>query len=225
MTAPRAHRIVAVLLALAALAGCGGGSGQSVKQRASASPSEQTSGPAPTIAGSVPPRLDPLNVYAAATAGALSPAVRADPALVYVPNSDSNSVDVISQRTFKVVGHFAVGALPQHVTPSWDLRTLYVTNDQGNSLTPIDPRTARPGKPIPVLDPYNMYFTPDGRWAIVVAEAHRELDFRDARTMALHHALATPECAGVDHMDYTADGRYALVSCEFPGRSIVIDLG
>ena len=224
MTPPRAHGIAAVLLALAALAGCGGGSGQALKQRASSSAREQTSGPAPTIAGTVPPQLDPLNVYAAAGAGALSPVVRADPALVYVPNSKSDSVDVISQRTFKVVAHFAVGALPQHVTPSWDLRTLYVTNDEGNSLTPIDPRTARPGKPIPVLDPYNMYFAPDGRWAIVVAEAHRELDFRDAHTMALRHALATPQCPGIDHVDYTADGRYALASCEFGGRLIVVDL-
>ena len=224
MTPPRAHSIAAVLLALAALAGCGGGSGQALKQRASSSAREQTSGPAPTIAGTVPPQLDPLNVYAAAGAGALSPVVRADPALVYVPNSKSDSVDVISQRTFKVVAHFAVGALPQHVTPSWDLRTLYVTNDEGNSLTPIDPRTARPGKPIPVLDPYNMYFTPDGRWAIVVAEAHRELDFRDAHTMALRHALATPQCPGIDHVDYTADERYALASCEFGGRLIVVDL-
>ena len=224
MTPPRAHGIAAVLLALAALAGCGGGSGQALKQRASSSAREQTSGPAPTIAGTVPPQLDPLNVYAAAGAGALSPVVRADPALVYVPNSKSDSVDVISQRTFKVVAHFAVGALPQHVTPSWDLRTLYVTNDEGNSLTPIDPRTARPGKPIPVLDPYNMYFAPDGRWAIVVAEAHRELDFRDAHTMALRHALATPQCPGIDHMDYTADERYALASCEFGGRLIVVDL-
>ncbi|HEY2282746.1 MAG TPA: beta-propeller fold lactonase family protein, partial [Solirubrobacteraceae bacterium] len=101
---------------------------------------------------------------------------------------------------------------------------LYVTNDAGNSLTPIDPRTARPGQPIPVLDPYNMYFTPDGRWAIVVAEARRQLDFRDAHTMALHHALTTPQCAGVDHMDFTADGRYALVSCEFAARMIVVDM-
>jgi DNA-binding beta-propeller fold protein YncE len=99
-----------------------------------------------------------------------------------------------------------------------------VTNDLGNSLTPIDPRTGRPGRPIPVADPYNMYFTADGRWAVVVSEARRELDFRDARTMALHHALPTPQCRGVDHMDFTASGRYALVSCEFSGRAIVVDM-
>jgi DNA-binding beta-propeller fold protein YncE len=69
-----------------------------------------------------------------------------------------------------------------------------------------------------------MYFTADGRFAIIVAEARRRLDFRDAHTMALEHALATPECAGVDHMDFTADARLALVSCEFGGRMIVVDL-
>jgi DNA-binding beta-propeller fold protein YncE len=144
---------------------------------------------------------------------------------VYVPNSESNTVDVISQRTFEVIRHFPVGALPQHVTPSWDLRTLWVTNDQGNSLTPIDPRTSRRrGPAVPVLDPYNLYFTADGRRAIVVAEAHRALDFREPHTMRLRHTLELPACAGADHMDFTADGRRALVSCEFAGRMAVVDL-
>jgi YVTN family beta-propeller protein len=208
------------------LAGCGGGSTTNVRRgpAASIADHQRGGGSGPPAAGRTLPRLGRANIYAADGAGLLSPAVRGDPALVYVPNSGSNTVDVISQRTFKVIRRFPVGAQPQHVTPSWDLRTLYVTNDLGNSLTPINPRSGRPGKPIPVLDPYNMYFTTDGRWAIVVAEAHHELDFRDAHTMALHQALATPQCAGVDHMDYTADGRYALVSCEFAGRAIVVDL-
>ncbi len=77
---------------------------------------------------------------------------------------------------------------------------------------------------MPVLDPYNLYFTPDGRRAIVVAEAHRQLDFRAPHTMRLIHTLATPMCPGIDHMDYTRSGRLALVSCEFAGRMIVVDL-
>ncbi len=166
----------------------------------------------------------PGGVYAADRAGALSATVRADPALVYVPNTMSNTVDVISQRTLKVVEHFSTGAVPQHVTPSYDLKTLYVDNDIGNSLTPIDPRTGRPGRPIPVQDPYNLYFTPDGRFAIVVAEALRRLDFRNPHTMALEHSLAVPGCRGVDHMDFSADGRYAYASCEFSGQLIEVDL-
>ena len=174
--------------------------------------------------GGIPALLDRRNVYAAGRPNALAPQVRHDPARVYVPNSKSDTVDVISQRSARVIAHFKTGGLPQHVTPSWDLRTLWVTNDTGNSLTPVDPRTSRPGRRVPVLDPYNLYFTADGRRAIVVAEAHRELDFRQPHTMRLMHALPLPGCDGVDHMDYTADGRFALVSCEFAGRLVVVDL-
>ena len=124
----------------------------------------------------------------------------------------------------RVINHFAVDRLPQHVTPSWDLKTLWVTNDLGNTLTPINPKTGKPGATVAVDDPYNLYFTADGKRAIVVAEALRRLDFRDPQTMALKHSLATPECRGIDHMDYTANGRTALVSCEFSGRMIVVDL-
>jgi DNA-binding beta-propeller fold protein YncE len=224
-TPPAAAALLAALLALIAASGCAGSSRQPARSTAATIATRAADPGWPsTVPGRIPPPLDPLNVYAADREGMLSAAVRHDPALVYVPNSKSNTVDVISQRSFRVIRRFAVGALPQHVTPSWDLRTLYVTNDLGNSLTPIDPRTGRPGTPIPVLDPYNMYFTADGRFAIVVAEANRRLDFRDAHSMVLRHALTTPECAGVDHMDFTADGRYALVSCEFGGRMIVVDL-
>jgi DNA-binding beta-propeller fold protein YncE len=235
---------------LLALVGCGGDPGRpAAEQRATAraapaataraAPAATTrAAPAPAVRAAAPARAAvavprpgripaPLaadDVYAAGRPGRLSPTVRGDPARVYVPNSTSNTVEVISQHSLRVVRRFAVGAQPQHVTPSWDLRTLWVTNDGGNSLTPIDPRTSRPGRPVPVDDPYNLYFTADGRRAIVVAEARRWLDFRDPRTMRLRHRLRVPGCAGVDHMDFTADGRRALVSCEFAARMIVVDL-
>jgi DNA-binding beta-propeller fold protein YncE len=174
--------------------------------------------------GRIPPPLDHRDVYAAGRPGRLAAATRHVPARLYVPNSQSNTVDEISQRSGRVVRHFAVGAEPQHVTPSWDLRTLWVTNDRGNSLTPIDPRSGRPGRPVPVLDPYNLYFTADGQRAIVVAEAYRRLDFRSPHTMKLKHALPVPQCPGIDHMDFTADGRRALASCEFGARLVVVDM-
>jgi YVTN family beta-propeller protein len=173
-------------------------------------------------AGTVP-ATPKRNVYTFDGANMLAPAARNALPRVYVPNSESGSVDVIDPRTYRVVGHFAVGALPQHVTPAYDLKTLYVTNDLGNSLTPIDPRTGKPGRPIPVDDPYNMYFTPDGRFAIVVAERLQRLDFRDSHSFRLQHSLHVP-CAGVDHMDFSADGTYLIASCEFSGQLIKVDV-
>ena len=170
-----------------------------------------------------PALLDSQNVYAADGPNQLHGAARQARSLIYVPNSKSDSVDVIDPRTYRIVDHFAVGGLPQHVVPSYDLKTLYVTNDTGNSLTPINPRTGKPGAPIPVDDPYNMYFTPDGRLAIVVAEALHRLDFRDAHTFRLRHSLHV-DCSGVDHIDYSSDGRYLLASCEFSGQLIKVDV-
>jgi YVTN family beta-propeller protein len=171
----------------------------------------------------MPASLDPANVYAADTPQGLSPGVAGDVPMVYVPNGISNTVTEIDPATYKVVRTFPVGALPQHVVPSWDLNTLWVTNDRGNSLTPIDPKTGEPGAAVSVADPYNMYFTPDGRFAIVVAEALQRLDFRDPHTMALERSVHVP-CPGVDHMDFSADGRYLVASCEFGSSLVKVDV-
>jgi YVTN family beta-propeller protein len=168
-------------------------------------------------------RAGALDLYAHNRAGMISQVARRQLARVYVPNSAGDSVDVIDPHTYKVVDHFRVGALPQHVTPSHDLRTLYVDDDVGNTLTPIDPLTGRPGRPFPVADPYNLYFTVNGRYAIVVAERLHRLDFRNAHTFRLVRALNVP-CAGVNHMDFSPNGGYAIASCEFSGRLVKIDI-
>jgi YVTN family beta-propeller protein len=170
-----------------------------------------------------------FNVYAHDMAGDwspnLSPAVIAHP-LVYVPDSDSDTVDVIDPATFKIVHHYVTGANPQHVAPSYDLRRLFVDNDEANSLTPIDPTTGLPSGPnIPVADPYNMYFTPDGSMAIVVCEALRRLDFRNPQTFALIKSLPVPlPIDGIDHLDFSADGSYAVMSAEYSGDLVKVDI-
>ena len=172
--------------------------------------------PTNAVPSSPTPRVRP-DIYAAAAAGDLSPRVAGIRPRVYVPNSESNTVSVIDPRTYKVVATYPVGIYPQHITPSWNLRWLYVDNTSGNSLTVIDPRTGRPtGKVLPVTDPYNLYFTPDGRKAIVVNERFQRLDFRNAKTWALIKSLAIPS-AGPDHLDFSVDGRFFVVSCEFSG--------
>jgi YVTN family beta-propeller protein len=158
----------------------------------------------------------------------MSPAVGGALPRVYVPNLRSDDVYVIDPTTFKVVDKYPVGRSPQHIVPAWDLKTLWVTNNAegrtDGSLTPIDPMTGKPGKAIAVDDPYNMYFTPDGREAIVVAEAHARLDFRDPHTMQLKSSLDVPDCKGINHADFSIDGKYAIFTCEFGGKLAKIDM-
>lgn len=174
-------------------------------------------------AGAPAPRA-PGEIYAGTAEGMLAPAAEGVPYRVYVPNSESDTVDVIDPRSFEVVDSFSVGGLPQHVTPSHDLATLWVNSNQGNTLQGIDPETARPtGAAIEVDAPYNLYFTPDGESAIVVAERLQRLDFRDPETMALEDMLDVP-CEGVNHMDFSPEGDYLIASCEFADALIKVDL-
>jgi YVTN family beta-propeller protein len=170
----------------------------------------------------MPPLLDPRDVYAADRPGRLSPVVRDFPSRVYVPNTNSNTVSVIDPATYQVVETIPVGVQPQHVVPSWDLKTLWVNNNRGHTLTPIDPATGVAGRPVDVHDPYNLYFTPNGRYAVVMASMDRELVFRDPHTMRT--LKTTPvTCYGVNHADFSADGRYFIVSCEFSGELLKVD--
>src|SRR5256714_6960233 len=214
MHSNRAWSLVAVLVTLTLF----GGASRAVSQAA---------GRVESIPG-MPPVTNPTNLYSETTADKLSPAVANVPARVYVPNVKSHEVHVIDPATMTVIDRFKVGKNPQHVVPSWDLKTLWVTNNAegrtDGTLTPIDPLTGKPGKAVAVDDPYNMYFTPDGRSAIVVAEALKRLDFRDPHTMALQSSLHAPKCPGINHGDFSIDGRYLIMTCEYAGRLVKIDL-
>ncbi len=184
--------------------------------------------PAVVTVPGMPPVLNPANLYSEAGANQFSPAVAGALTRIYVPNLRSDDVYVIDPATYKVLYKFKVGRSPQHVVPSWDLKTLWVTNNaegsNAGSLTAIDPKTGRPRLTVKVDDPYNMYFTPDGKQAIVVAESRARLDFRDPQTMALKWSLPVPGCKGINHADFSIDGRYAIFTCEFGGRLAKIDL-
>src|SRR5207253_1273507 len=149
----------------------------------------------------MPPVTNRTNLYSETTADKLSPALANVPPRVYVPNVKSREVYVIDPATFTVIDRYKVGKKPQHVVPSWDLTTLWVTNNAegrtDGTLTPIDPVTGKPGPDVAVDDPYNMYFTPDGTSAVVVAEAMKRLDFRDPKTLALQGSVSAPRCGGI----------------------------
>ena len=194
-------------------------------------PSPATSPAPPQPPGAVsaglpgmPPVSDPHNIDADAGANMLSATAKAARPLVYVPHARSGDVWVIDPTTFAVVGKYPAGKEIQHVVPAYDLNTLYATDDKGNHLLPFDPRTGLPGNPIPVTDPYNMYFTPDGAYAISVAEARRELVWYDPHTWAQRDVTPVPGCAGIDHADFSVDGRTAVFTCEFAGAVVVVDV-
>jgi YVTN family beta-propeller protein len=211
----------------------GPASGPASSGSAPAPSSDSSSAPTVTpspAAGS--PGSGPVNLYAAAGIGMFSPSVSAFPERVYVPDEASGTVVVIDPRTFRILLRYPVGASPEHVTPDWDLQHLYVEAPFGNRLTIIDPKSGRVVGHHAIRGPYNLYFTLDGRMAIVILDSirpgieyggHAQVTFYDRRTWHLIKALDVP-WAGADHLDFSADGRFFLLSTEYAGRLVRIDV-
>jgi YVTN family beta-propeller protein len=233
MRIPR-WQVAAALTSVVVLAGAcsSGGDGDDAQVDAGDDPatSVESSSPDATDTSTTDPPKQ-TNVYEHTGAGDLAETVTDIPTRVYVPNGESDTVSVIDPVTFEVIDQYPVGRLPQHVVPSHDMQTLYVTNNIGNTLTPIDPRTGQPGESFAVDVPYNLYFTPDGTRAVVIAERNSQVDFRDPTTWELIKRVDIPPeqrdeggDSGVNHAEFTADGKTMIASCEFSGWLVRIDL-
>jgi YVTN family beta-propeller protein len=164
-----------------------------------------------------------VNVYANTLSGVVQCPLCQIPERVYVPNSLANTVDVIDPKTFKVIDHYAVGSIPHHIAPAWDMSALYVDNEGSSSLTVIDIHTGRPSGRINIPFPYNLYFTPDGTKAIDVVERLQRIEFRDPHNgWRLLRAVPIP-WPGADHLDFSADGSYLMISTEYSGVVARVD--
>jgi YVTN family beta-propeller protein len=191
-----------------------------------------TASPTATLvptASPTPSGPPPGGVYAATVSGQIDPSLAGIPERVYVPDEISGDVVVIDPATFKIVDRFPVGAYPEHITPDWDLSKLYVNNMNSSTLTVIDPSTGRPTGTITVPHPYNLYFSVDGTKAIAVDDflgtatvQNNGLYFYERTTWKLLKFLQIPY-PGVDHLDFSADGSYLMVSAEYSGRVVKVD--
>src|SRR5262245_35326795 len=97
-------RALGLALSMAAMAGCSRPAGPA--ETVAAATANIAPVPVSTeLLPGMPPLLDPRNIYAAGRPGNLSAVVAAFPSRIYVPNTVSNTVDVIDPTSFTVIDH------------------------------------------------------------------------------------------------------------------------
>lgn len=163
----------------------------------------------------------PLNIYAYTRIGMFHPELKNKAPRVYVPNKKDSSVLIIEPATRKIVEQFSINTLARAIVPSYDLKTLWILDKDSPSAA--KPVINKIGKEIVLKNALNLYFTPDGQFAISVNERKNHLEFRDPQTMALKDSMPV-NCKGLNYMDFTQDGHYGIATCKFSGQLVKFDV-
>ena len=157
------------------------------------------------------------HVYAAAGPGMISPDARGVPPRLYVAHG--RAVEIVDAASLRTVGRLRTGAA--QVAASWDMRRLWATDPAGGALVPFGPGGAR-GRAVRAGAPAGLYFTPEGRSALVLAHRPHRVEVRDRRTMRRGGSVPLP-CAA-RYADFTSDGASLVATCTSAGALARVDV-
>jgi YVTN family beta-propeller protein len=155
----------------------------------------------------------------------------ADPALagvLYVTNTKSDSISVIDTGTFDVVATIPLGrGKPNRVMFHPDGRTAWVVYDKSHDLGVVDAETRKLVRRVKIGgNPYNLNFTPDGRYLLVLDWAGDtstdEVIFYDLQAQKVDGRVEVSTWPA--HSVLSRDGRLLYVSGETAGDLTVIDV-
>ena len=121
-----------------------------------------------------------------------SAAYAAPPILVL--NSQNANVSVIDPVTWTEKKRIPTGKEPHHLYMTPDEKSVIVANALSDSLTFIDPRSAKIQRTVTgILDPYQLRFSPDMKWFVTAANRLNHIDIYrwDGQTPILAKRIAT----------------------------------
>jgi len=158
----------------------------------------------------------------AALLGALVDApAAARAATAVVLNSDDDSLSVIDGN-YHETSRVHIGRGPHHLIMTPDERTLVIAMSGSNELVLIDRASGVEKQRITASDPYQIGFSPDGKWLVAASIRLDRIDIYDAATYQLVHRL--PAATMPSHIAFSRDGDTVFVTLQGTSSLIAIDL-
>ena len=140
--------------------------------------------------------------------------------LAFVVNSNDASVSLIDVATHQEVRRIPLLREPHHMALTPDHRSMVVGDTTGNALFFLDPHTGAVQRQATISDPYQLVFSPDGRFLTIAGLARNQIDIYDAKSLALLHRI--PARSMPSHINYSPDSRRVFVSLQGTDRLIAI---
>jgi YVTN family beta-propeller protein len=152
-------------------------------------------------------------LVAAPTAGAAG--------LAFVINSNDASVSLVDLTTHQEVRRIPLLREPHHMALTPDHRSLVIGDTTGNTLFFLDPHTGAIQRQAIISDPYQLQYSPNGRYLTIAGLARAQIDIYDAGTLKLLHRI--PARSLPSHMNYAPDSSEVFVSLQGTDRLMAIE--
>lgn len=163
----------------------------------------------------------PRLLQAALVAAFFGVAGEAVAATAIVLNSDDNSLSVID-GSYRETSRVTLGRSPHHLIPTPDGRTLIIAMSASNELVLIDRATGTEKQRMAASDPYQIGFSPDGKWFVAASLRLDRIDIYNAQTYEVVHRL--PAATMPSHIAFSRDSNTVCVTLQGTSSLIAIEL-
>jgi DNA-binding beta-propeller fold protein YncE len=154
--------------------------------------------------------------------------VLAVPALdeVFATATDRNRLDVISEKTFRILAHAPAGVYPDGMTYAPDAHELFISDEAGQTETVVDTRSNRRIATIAMGGEVgNSRYDPVSHQVFVDVQTRDEIVAIDPRSNAIIRRYRLPDTCHDDHsLLLDAPARLAFVACDGNARLLLLDL-
>jgi len=137
-------------------------------------------------------------------------------------NSDDDSLSVIDTPTYKEISRTRIGRAPHHLIATPDGKSLILAMAGGDELVFIDLATGMVKQRLAASDPYQIGFSPDGKWFVANSLRLDRIDIYDAKDYRLVHRLPAPTMPS--HIGFSPDSSVVYVTLQGTNNLIAIDL-
>jgi YVTN family beta-propeller protein len=139
-----------------------------------------------------------------------------------VLNSDDDSLSIINTTSYQETSRSYIGRSPHHLMPTPDGKSLILAMAAGNELVFMDLATGELNRRIEASDPYQIGFSPDGKWFVATSLRLDRIDIYDGQSFQLKNRL--PANTMPSHIGFSPDSKTAYVSLQGTGKLIAVDL-
>ncbi len=141
--------------------------------------------------------------------------------IAFVLNSADASISEFDINTHQEIRRIPVLREPHHMALTPDGQSLVVGDTAGNAAFFLDPDTGEVQRHVTMSDPYQLFYSPNGKFLTTAGLARDQVDIYDAATLQLKFRI--PAKSMPSHANYAPDSSAVYVSLQDTGRVMAID--